>query len=465
VKANPIPGWLALVNAIVAWRPANFYMKTLIKNGHLLDPASGMDCVASLAIENGRISAVGVQTDSFQSDQVLDATGCVVCPGLIDLSVNLLNPAQEGLLASELGAAVAGGITTLVCPPDTDPPLDETGLINLLKHRTSNFQQTHVYPLGALTRGLQGTALTEMVELHEAGCVGFSQAEFPVTDTLVLLRSLQYASTYGYTVWLRPQDAYLSSGVAASGALSTRLGLSGVPVLSETIALHQIFDLVRVTGAHVHLCRLSSAAGVQLVRQAKSEGLPLTCDVSINHLHLIDMDIGYFNTDMRLSPPLRQQRDRDALRQGLADGTIDAVVSDHRPVTDDEKNRPFAEAEPGATGLELLLGSVLKWAAQEGIPLIQALGAITHRPAQVLVPALGPSSHGLGSLCVGAAADLCVFDPEHHQILQAQHLCSRSKHSPLLGFEWPGKIHYTFVGGRLAYVAGCNNYTSRTSRT
>ena len=218
-----------------------------------------------------------------------------------------------------------------------------------------------MFPLGALTRGLAGEVLTEMAELTESGCVGFSQAEVPVRDTLVLMRALQYAATFGYTVWLRPQDPWLGGGVAASGAVATRLGLSGVPVAAETVALLTIIELVRITGARVHLCRLSSAAGVALLRAAKAEGLPLTADVSINSLHLTDVDIGFFNPAMRLTPPLRQGADRDALRAALADGTLDALVSDHTPVEGDAKNLPFGEAEPGGTGLELLLSLALKW--------------------------------------------------------------------------------------------------------
>ena len=238
-------------------------------------------------------------------------------------------------------------MTSLVCPPDTEPVLDEPGLVEMLKFRTRNLDLAHVFPLGALTRGLAGEALTEMAELTEAGCVGLGQGDAVLRDTLVLHRALQYAATFGFTTWLRPNDAWLGGGVAAKGPLATRMGLTGVPVLAETIALATIFELVRDTGARVHLCRLSSAAGVELVRRAKAEGLPVSCDASIHQLHLIDVDIGYFDAAMRLVPPLRQQRDRDAIRAGLADGTIDALVSDHTPITEDEKHLPFAEASPG----------------------------------------------------------------------------------------------------------------------
>ena len=266
------------------------------------------------------------------------------------------------MLDSELKAAVAGGVTSLVCPPDTDPVLDEPGLVDMLKFRAEKWHRSRVFPLGALTRQLQGDVLTEMAELTEAGCVGFSQAEVPLANTQVLQRALQYAATFGYTVWLRPQDLHLGKGVAASGPLATRLGLSGVPVAAETIALHTIFALMRTTRARVHVCRISSAEGVELVRAAKKEGLLVTADVSINSLHLSDHDIGYFDSRARVTPVLRQPRDRDALRAALLDGTLDALVSDHTPIDIDGKTLPFAEAESGATGVELLLSLALKWA-------------------------------------------------------------------------------------------------------
>jgi dihydroorotase len=290
-----------------------------------------------------------------------------------------------------------------------------------------------------------------MAELTESGCVGFSQAEVPLQNTQVLQRAMQYAATYGYGVWLRPQEYYLGQGVAASGPLATRLGLSGVPVIAETIALHVILELVRVTQARVHLCRISSAAGVELVRQAKAEGLPVTCDVSINSLHLTDVDIGYFDSRMRLSPPLRQQRDRDALREGLADGTVDALVSDHTPVDADAKTLPFAEAEPGATGLELLLGLALKWGQQDGIGLLRALAVLTCEPARVLGPALGTLQASAGQLVDGGVADVCVFDLNAAWTVAPAQLRSQGRNTPFAGHELPGKVRWTIVGGQVAY--------------
>jgi dihydroorotase len=428
-------------------------MKILIKNGRVIDPASGLDEVCDVAIAAGRILAIKNIAASFSANRVIDASGCVVAPGLVDLAARLREPGHEheGMLESEMAAAVAGGVTALVCPPDTDPVLDEPGLVEMLKMRAEKLHQARVFPLGALTRNLQGEVLTEMAELTEAGCVGFSQAEVPLANTQVMQRALLYATTYGYTVWLRPQELHLGKGVAASGALATRLGLAGVPVAAETIALHTIFELMKSTGARVHLCRISSAAGVELVRQAKASGLPVTCDVSINSLLLTDNDIGFFDSRMRLNPPLRQQRDRDALQQGLADGTVDALVSDHTPVDEDAKTLPFAEAEPGATGLELLLSLALKWGSDSGVGMQRALAVITSDPARVLGSALGTLQASAGRLADGGVADLCVFDPQAMWIVAPGTLRSQGKHTPFSGYELPGRVRCTIAAGQLAF--------------
>ena len=431
-------------------------MKILNKNGRVIDPASNFDAMRDVAIAGGRIVSIGQVAADFAPNKTIDAAGCIVMPGLIDLSARLREPGyeHEGMLESELAAAVAGGVTSLVCPPDTDPVLDEPGLVEMLKFRAEKLHQARVFPLGALTRGLKGEALTEMVELTESGCIGFSQAEVPLANTQVLMRALQYASSFGYSVWLRPQEIHLGKGVAASGALATRLGLSGVPVVAETIALHVIFELVRATGARVHLCRISSAAGVALVAEAKAQRLPVTCDVSINSLHLIDTDIGYFDSRMRLDPPLRQQRDRDAIRLGLADGTIDALVSDHTPVDEDAKTLPFAEAEPGATGLELLLSLACKWGNAGGhgdAGLMRALAVLTSEPARVLGAALGSLAASAGQLVKGGVADICVFDPAAEWTAEPGALRSQGKHTPFSGYQLQGRVRYTLVGGQVAY--------------
>ncbi len=435
-------------------------MKILIQNGRVMDPATGRDQMADVAIAAGRIIAIGNVAADFHPNRTIDATGCVVAPGLVDLAVRLREPGQEhaGMLESEMAAAVAGGVTSLVCPPDTEPVLDEPGLVDMLKFRAEKLHQSRVFPLGALTRGLQGEVLTEMAELTESGCIGFGQAEVPIVNHQVLQRALQYAATFGFTVWLRPQDFWLGKGVAASGPLATRMGLAGVPVMAETIALHTLFELLRAvhgkgSEARVHLCRISSAAGLALVRQAKAEGLPVSCDVSVNNLHLIDVDIGYYDSRLRLQPPVRQQRDRDALRAGLADGTIDALVSDHNPVDSDAKTLPFAEAEPGATAVELLLGLACKWAQQDGLGLMQALTVLTTGPQAVLGSSLGTLAHSVGRLAVGGQADLCVFDPNASWRVEPAGLRSQGKHTPFEGHEMPVRVRATLVGGQVAHEA------------
>jgi len=433
-------------------------MKILIKGGRVIDPASGRDEVTDVLIASGRIVSIG-RASELPADRVFDAAGLVVAPGLVDLAARLREPGQEheGMLESELAAAAAGGVTSLVCLPDTDPVLDEPGLVEMLKFRARKLSRCRLFPLGALTRKLEGQALTEMAELTEAGCVGFSQADVAVSDTLVLQRALQYASTYGYTVWLRPLDAWLGKGVAAQGAVATRLGLSGVPVTAETVALHTLFELVRTTRARVHLCRLSSAAGVALLRAAKSEGLPVTADVSINSLHLTDVDIGYFNPDMRLTPPLRQGADRDALRSALADGTVDALVSDHNPVAEDMKNLPFGEAEPGATGLELLLSLALRWGQDSGLTLPATLARVTQAPVCVLGEAIGSLATSAGRLVEGGVADVCVFDPAAQWSVTPAVLASQGKHTPFsfasTGMLLPGQVRATLVAGTVAFEA------------
>ena len=422
-------------------------MKLEIRNGRVIDPASGFDGAASVCVESGRIVAVGAPPAGFVADRVVDAAGCIVCPGLVDVAVRLREPGLEfkATLESELAAAVAGGVTSLACLPDTDPPLDEPGLVDMVKHRARVFDRAQVYPIGALTAGLRGAEITEMGELAAAGCVAFSQAEAPLTDTQVLLRALQYAATFGHRVWLRPQDSYLGrAGVAHDGEVATRLGLPAIPAAAETIALGTIFALIRETGARVHLCRLSSAQGVAMVRAARRDGLAVTCDVGVHHLHLCDVDIGWFDTQAHLVPPLRGTRDRDALRAGVADGTIDVVCSDHTPVDDDGKQLPFGESEPGATGLELLLSLTLKWAQEDSVPLAQALARVTSAPAS----ALGCPG---GSLAIGGPADLCVFDPDAHWTVSPATLSSQGRNTPFLGLEIPGRVRTTLVGGRVVF--------------
>jgi dihydroorotase len=424
-------------------------MKIHIKGGHLIDPAQDIDAPTDVYIAAGRVAALGTAPDGFHANRTLDASGQIVAPGLIDLCARLREPGLEyrATLESEMAAAVAGGVTSLACPPDTDPVLDEPGLVEMLKHRARMLNLAHVYPHGALTMGLKGKRLTEMGELSDAGCIAFSQANVPIVDTQVLLRAMQYAATFGYTVWLQPTDLHLSAGgIAHEGEVAARLGLTGIPVLAETLAIGLMLQLARATGCRLHLARISSRAGLMLIDQARLDGVAVSCDVAVHALHLCDIDIGYFDPQCRTVPPLRAQADREALRAALADGRIDALCSDHTPVDDDAKQVPFAEAEPGTTGLELLLPLTLSWARDMQLPLRLALARITSDAARVL---------GLdaGHLRVGAAADVCIFDPDLPQVLTRETLRSQGKNTPFIGRELLGRVSATLVSGQVVYEA------------
>ncbi len=424
-------------------------MKILIKNGRLIDPKNNIDAMRDVYIAAGKIVAIGAAPAGFTANRTIDASGKIVCPGLVDLSARLREPGFEYIatLESEMDAACAGGVTSLACPPDTDPPLDEPGLVEMLKYRARTLNKARVYPIGALTAGLKGSQLTEMAELRDAGCVAFSHADVPLTDNQVLFYAMQYAATFNIPVWLRPQDASLArNGVAHDGQVATRLGLPSIPVCAETTALATILLLARETGARVHLCRLSSAEAINMVRRARHDGATVTCDVAVHHLHLSEMDIGYFDPHCHLIPPLRSQRDRDALRRGLADPTVDAVCSDHCPVDDDAKQLPFSESEPGATGLELLLPLTLKWAEEDHVTLPTALARITRDAANIL-------GIDAGHLSVGADADLCVFDAERYWKVEPSSLLSQGKNTPYSGLELKGRVTHTLVGGQVAYEA------------
>ncbi|MGZ5035961.1 MAG: dihydroorotase [Usitatibacter sp.] len=420
-----------------------------IAGARVVDPASGRDKPGSIFIDGGRIVSLDTKPDGFRADETIDAKGLVACPGLVDLSARLREPGFEykATLESELRAAAAGGVTTLACPPDTDPPLDEPGLVEMLTRRATSLDLARVHPLGALTVGLKGERLAEMAELAEAGCVGFFQASAALPDPATLLQAMRYASTFGFTVWLRAEDAHLAScGVAHEGEVATRLGLPPIPVIAETVALRTIVELMAATGARVHVARLSSAAGIAVVAQAKAQGLPISCDVGVHHLHLCDRNIGDFDAQCNLSPPLRDPSDRDALRKALAAGLIDAACSDHTPVDDDAKLVPFGEAEPGATGLELLLPLTLQWGKEAGLKLAETLAAVTIRPARVLgVPA--------GRIEAGARADLCLFDPTRGWVVTPASLASQGKNTPFQGLELTGRVARTILAGRTVHIA------------
>ncbi len=423
-------------------------MNIRISNGRVVDPARQIDCVQDVFVADGKIAALGAAPDGFQPARTLDASGLIVAPGLIDLAARLREPGFEyrATLESEMEAAMAGGVTSVAIPPDTDPALDEPGLVEMLCYRAKKLNRAHIYPVGALTIGLKGERLSEMAELVEAGCFAFSQANVPIIDNMVLMRAMQYAATFDFRVWLQPIAPFLArSGYAHDGETASRLGLTGIPVAAETVALFTYLQLAKVTGARLHVTRLSSAEGLALIEQARGEGMDVTCDISINHLHLCDQDIGYFNTNCHLVPPLRSREDRDALSKGLLEGRINALCSDHTPVDDDNKLIPFSESDPGATGLELLLPLTLKWAEENKLPLVDALARVTSEAARLI------GITKAGHLAPGARADLCVFDPAARFTVNRDNLKSQGKNTPFLGFELPGRVHYTMVEGQLMF--------------
>ena len=422
-------------------------MKIHIRSGRIIDPMSTRDEIADVFVAAGKIVAIGETPPDFHANRIIDASGLIVCPGLVDLSVRLREPGFEyrATLESEMLAAAAGGITSLACPPDTDPPLDEPGLVEMLKFRAKNLPGPRVYPIGALTQKLEGKLLTEMAELTEAGCRAFTQADAVPTDPQVLLRAMQYAATFGFSLWLRPQDLTLArDGVAHDGAVASRLGLPGIPALAETVALATILLLARETGARIHIARLSTREGIAMVRAAKAQGLAITCDVASTHVHLSENDLVSFDSHMHLVPPLRGLRDRDAIREALRDGSIDTICSDHTPVDEDVKQVPFGESTPGASGVELLLPLTLKWAREMGVPLIQAIDLISWKPAQILgVPG--------GNLTEGSCADICIFDETAEWIATPKTLASQGDNTPFLNHPMQGQVRYTLIDGHIDF--------------
>ncbi|MDR2365928.1 MAG: dihydroorotase [Zoogloeaceae bacterium] len=411
-------------------------MKIVIQNGRVVDPKNQIDQIADVCVAAGKIVSVGVPPADFHADREIGAAGLVVAPGLIDLCAR-----PGGRLAAELRVAVASGISTLVCPPDLNPPLDEPELVERLMQEAADLGLARLLPLGALTQNLDGERLAEMAGLAAAGCVAFSQGKRPVLDTQSLLRAFEYAATFGFAIWMQPQDFYLSrNGFAHDGEVASRLGLTGIPVSAETVAIATFLTLAADTGVRLHLRRISSAAGMNMIKKARADGVAVTCDIGIHHLHLSERDIGFFDTLARFDPPLRGERDRDALRRGALDGAV-ALCSDHTLLSHDDKLLPFSEAKPGATGLELLLPLTLQWGREAQLPLIDTLAPLTSVPAAVL------GRDDLGCLSAGATADICLFDPGASWRVTPQTLASASKYTPFMNRELIGKTKITLIGG------------------
>jgi dihydroorotase len=422
-------------------------MRLWIRNGRVIDPANQVDGVQDLWIADGRVAAVGTAPAGFEAERSIDAAGLVVCPGLVDLGAHLREPGQEhkATIASETAAAAAGGITTLVFPPDTDPVVDTPAVANLVQRRAQAAGKARVLTLGALTQGLKCAQISEMGALKEAGCVGMSNARRPIANTLVMRRAMEYAATHDLTVFLHAEDPWLSNhGSMHEGRVSTRLGLAGIPEATETVAVARDLALVQQTGVRAHFCRLSTAQAVRMVARAQYDGLPVTADVSAHHLHLTEIDVGNFDSQCHVLPPLRTQRDRDGLRSGLAQGTLLAVCSDHQPHEADAKLAPFAATAAGISALDTLLPLSLRLVEDGALSLPELIARLTCRPAQLL-------GTKLGTLGVGTVADLCLFDPNEEWEFAAAHMHSRGHNTPFLGWQFKGRIVMTVFGGDVVF--------------
>lgn len=422
-------------------------MRITIASGHLIDPANQLDAVADLHIADGHIAAVGDAPDGFTPDRIIDATDHLVCPGLVDLSARLREPGAEhkGTIASESRAAVAGGITTLVCPPDTDPVVDTPAVVRLISDRANQSGFANVLCLGAATQGLDGKHITEMGALSKAGCVGISNGDAPVTNALILRRIMEYAATFNLTVFLRPEDSHLADGGCMhEGAVSTRLGLPGIPDAAETVAVARDLALIAATGVRAHFGRLSSAQAVKLIGRAQYDGLPVTADISAHQAFLTELDVADFDSQCHVQPPLRTQRDRAGLREGLARNVVTALCSDHQPHEPDAKLAPFHETASGISALETLLPLALRLADETAMSLSEAIAKVTVAPATVL-------GIDAGTLSPGRMADVIVVDPQRYWRLSEGQMVSRGHNTPLYHWELKGWVTHTLRAGKIVF--------------
>lgn len=423
-------------------------MRILIKGGHVIDPASKLDKPADICMAEGKIISVGKRKKDFDAEQTIDASNKIVCPGLVDLSARFREPGQEHktTIAKETLAAASAGVTSICYPPDTEPVIDTPAVVDLIHHRATEFNHIRIYPLAALTLGLKGEVLAEIQTLQEAGCVGVSNAHQALQNTEILRRAMEYAASCGMTIHICAEDyALRNNGVIHEGAMSTRLGLPAIAETVETIAVSQALLLIEQTGVKAHFCRLSTAKSVEMITQAKKSGLPVSADVGITHLHLTEMDVDGYNTNCHLNPPLRTQRDKEALLQGLIDGYIDAICSDHQPHDTDAKAAPFAETEAGASTIEHLLPLVFDFVNKEKISLSSAIAAITCKPAQIM-------GIEAGTLKTNQPADLIIIDPDQTWTVDTNTLLSEGKNTPFAAWEMSARVTHTFLNGNLIYT-------------
>lgn len=414
----------------------------VIRQGRVIDPDSGASSVRDLLIKNGRLYGLD-DTQLYADAQVINAEGCLILPGLVDLATHLREPGLEhkATIASELSAAMACGITTICCLPDTEPPIALPSDVQLVQHRARHQKFENLFVIGAMSAGLKGEALSEMAALKASGCIAVSNVLSSWADTGILKKALEYAAGLDLLVMLQPLDRALSkSGCAHQGRISAQLGLAGIPVSAETSALAQYLALIEDIGTRVHFCRLSCARSVAMIEQARKAGLPITADVAVHQLLLSDEDILSFNPEYHVLPPLRSREDRDALRQGLAQGIISAVCSDHQPHDTSAKLLPFPSSEPGISALDTFLPLILQLVDEGVFPLSQAVAFVTHNPAQVL-------GIDRGRLNEGAVADICIVDSSQQWTLDEKTMHSAGKNTPFLGKRFRHRVTHVIVNG------------------
>ncbi|WP_426151615.1 dihydroorotase [Pseudomonas sp. DC3000-4b1] len=423
-------------------------MSASIIGARVIDPASGLDQVTDLHLRDGKVLAIGAVPEGYKAEQRIEAAGLVAAPGLVDLNVALREPgySRKGNIASETRAAVAGGVTSLCCPPLTRPVLDSSAVAELVLDRAREAGNSKVFPVGALSKGLDGEQLAELVALRDAGCVAFGNGLKSFNNTRTLCRALEYAATFDLTVVFHSQDADLAAGgLAHEGPVASFLGLSGIPETAETVALSRQLLLVEQSGVRAHFSQLTTARGAEMIAQAQARGLPVTADVALYQLILTDEALTGFSSLYHVQPPLRTARDRDGLREALKAGVIQAISSHHQPHERDAKQAPFGATEPGISSVELLLPLALTLVEEGVLSLPELLARLTHGPAQALrLP--------VGRLMPGAAADLVLFDPAA-STLAGERWYSRGQNCPFLGHCLPGAVRYTWVDGRIAHQA------------
>jgi len=422
-------------------------MIRLIKNGRIIDPANNEDAVRDLIIEDELIVATNHPPEGLPDDRIIDAKGCWVIPGIVDLAARFREPGHEhkATISSESRAALAGGITSVCLQPDTQPVVDTPAVVDLIQQRAHSCDSPHLYTLGAMSLGLKGKQLSEYAALKSAGCIGVSNANQSIGDNQFMRNIMDYAASLQLKVFLTPVDNRLAmGGLVHEGRVSTRLGLPAIPAAAETVTVSRDLILIEATGVQAHFCRLSCAQSIEMIARAKQRGLPVSADVSAHQLFLSDVDVSDFDSNTHVQPPLRSGQDRDALRCAVRDNVIDTICSDHQPHEADAKLAPFGETSPGISALETLLPLTLKLVHENILDPIHAIRAITHGPASVMGIAAG-------SLSAGSPADIVIIDPQAHWTFDTSNSLSRGKNTPFHNWQFQGRVTHTLVSGNLLY--------------